>query len=121
LSYSYWDELACRFPCRTPIPAKAVFDALNAVHDGTETRIFIRLDAITLAFSMSAIVLLLVALACVIVLPVTLDDFPQPSFVGANIEAGAVTLSSAAGTALMTRGGPLTRRGKTLLPFWDGR
>ena len=45
--------------------AKALFDALTTVHAETETRSFIRLIAITLAFALATIVLMLVALACV--------------------------------------------------------
>jgi membrane protein len=58
---------------------KALFDALNAVYDETETRSFIRLNATTLAFTLATILFLLVALACVIVLPVALDHIPRPS------------------------------------------
>jgi membrane protein len=58
---------------------KALFDALNVVYDEMETRSFVRLYAITLAFTLAAIMLLLVTLACVIVFPVALDHIPQPS------------------------------------------
>jgi membrane protein len=61
---------------------KALFDALNAVYDETETRSFIRLNAITLAFTLATIAFLLVALACVVVLPVALNNIPQTSEFG---------------------------------------
>jgi membrane protein len=61
---------------------KALFDALNAVYDETEKRSFIRLNSVTLAFTLATIALLLVALACVIALPVVLNHIPQTSEFG---------------------------------------
>jgi membrane protein len=51
---------------------KALFEALNAVYQEKEERSFIKLSALTLSFSIGAIGFLLIALACVIALPVVL-------------------------------------------------
>jgi membrane protein len=61
---------------------KALFDALNAVYQEKETRSFIRLNAVTLAFTLATITFLLLALACLIVLPVALNHIPQTSAFG---------------------------------------
>jgi membrane protein len=65
---------------------KALFDALNAAYQEKETRSFIRLNAITLAFTLATILLLLVALACVIVLPIVLNHIPRTSEFGSALE-----------------------------------
>jgi len=59
---------------------KALFDALNAVYGEKEQRSFIRLTAITLVFTVSMIGFVLVAMACIVVLPVALNYLP--SFMG---------------------------------------
>ncbi|MBV9970437.1 MAG: YihY/virulence factor BrkB family protein [Xanthobacteraceae bacterium] len=51
---------------------KALFDALNVVYDEKERRGFIRLNAVSLLFTIGAIVLLVVALGAVAVLPAIL-------------------------------------------------
>jgi membrane protein len=51
---------------------KAMFDALNIVYDETESRSFIRLNAVSLTFTLGAIVTLLLILGSVVVLPVVL-------------------------------------------------
>jgi len=52
---------------------KAMFDALNVVYREKETRGFIRLNLISLAFTLGAILFVLVALATMTVLPMLLD------------------------------------------------
>jgi len=52
---------------------KAVFDALNVVYNTHEKRSFIKLNAVSLAFTLSAIVFLLAAMASVIVVPIVLS------------------------------------------------
>ena len=54
---------------------KALFDALNVAYEVNETRGFIRLNAITLLFTLSGIVLVLAALSLAIVLPWVLEHF----------------------------------------------
>jgi membrane protein len=59
---------------------KALFDALNVVYEEKEERSFIRLNAITLGFTVAMIGFLIVALACIVALPVALNYLP--GFVG---------------------------------------
>src|SRR5205807_7803276 len=49
---------------------RALFDALNVVYGEKEERSFIRLNAISMAFTIGMIGFLLIALACVVALPV---------------------------------------------------
>jgi membrane protein len=55
---------------------KALFDALNVVHEEKEKRSFFRLNVISLAFTIAMILFLLVALACVIAVPIALNYLP---------------------------------------------
>jgi len=55
---------------------KALFDALNIVYDEEEKRGFVKLTALSLLFTVGAIVFLLVALAAVVVIPIVLNLFP---------------------------------------------
>ena len=57
---------------------KALFDALNVVYEEKEERSFIKLNAVTLCFTIATLVFLLIALACVIALPVALNYLPLP-------------------------------------------
>src|SRR5690349_24334570 len=63
---------------------KALFDALNVVYEEKERRSFIRLNAITLAFTVSMIGFVLVAMACIVVLPVALNYLPTHPRAAAN-------------------------------------
>jgi membrane protein len=51
---------------------KAIFDALNIVYDETEKRNFLKLNAMSLAFTFAGVLFILVAIAAVAVLPVLL-------------------------------------------------
>jgi membrane protein len=51
---------------------KAIFDALNVIYDETEKRGFIKLNLISLAFTLGAIALALLMVAAVAVLPIVL-------------------------------------------------
>jgi membrane protein len=53
---------------------KAMFDALNVVYHEKEKRSFIRLNSISLAFTIGAIAFILIALAAMTILPVVLSD-----------------------------------------------
>jgi membrane protein len=57
---------------------KALFDALNVVYEEKEKRSFIKLNAVTLSFTIATIGFLLIALACVLALPVILNYLPLP-------------------------------------------
>jgi membrane protein len=52
---------------------KAVFDALNIVYDEEEKRSFIKLNLMSLTFTLGAILFILVAIGGIIVLPILLD------------------------------------------------
>lgn len=51
---------------------KAIFDALNIVYDEDEKRSFIKLNLISLSFTLGAVVVLLLAIASVVVVPLVL-------------------------------------------------
>jgi membrane protein len=53
---------------------KAMFDALNIIHDEAETRNFFVLNVITLAFTLGLIVFFLVAISVIVILPVVLTS-----------------------------------------------
>ena len=55
---------------------KALFNALNAVHEVDETRGFIKLTALTLACTVGIILFLIVALIGVVVIPAVLNFLP---------------------------------------------
>ena len=52
---------------------KAIFDALNIVYDEEEKRSFIKLNLISLCFTLGAVVVLLLAIGAVVVLPLVLS------------------------------------------------
>ena len=52
---------------------KAIFDALNVVYNSEEKRSFVRLNVVSLGFTLSAVVFLLAAMASVIVVPIVLN------------------------------------------------
>lgn len=51
---------------------KALFDALNIIHDETEKRSFIKLNAISLVFTLGLILFFIVAVGAIVVLPAAL-------------------------------------------------
>jgi len=61
---------------------KALFDALNVVYEEKEERSFIRLNAVTLCFTIAAIAFLLIALLGVVAVPVILNYLPLPGVMG---------------------------------------
>ena len=63
---------------------KALFDALNIVYNVPERRSFIRLNAVTLTFTLGAIGFILLALAALVVLPVA------ASYVGLGSEIAQI-------------------------------
>ena len=56
---------------------KALLDALNVVYEEKEQRSFIRLNAVSLLFTIGMIAFLMIALACVIAIPVALNYLPH--------------------------------------------
>jgi membrane protein len=86
---------------------KALFDALNTVYEEKEKRSFIRLNTISLTFTVAMIAFMLVALACLVVLPVALSFLP--GFVGLVLEIArwpALLILVALGLACIYRFGP---------------
>jgi membrane protein len=59
---------------------KALFDALNVVYEERERRSFIQLNALTLAFTLAMIAFVIIALACIVAVPVALNYLP--GFIG---------------------------------------
>jgi membrane protein len=57
---------------------KALFDALNVVHGETEQRGLVELNVISLAFTLGALVFMIVALAAIAVLPVVMSYIKLP-------------------------------------------
>src|SRR5438105_14298338 len=52
---------------------KAIIDALNVVYDEKEKRGFVKLNLVSLAFTVGGIIALLLALAAVVVVPIVLN------------------------------------------------
>jgi membrane protein len=59
---------------------KSLFDTLNIVYDEKEKRGFLKLNAISLGFTLAAIAFVVSALGAVVVLPVVLDYFWLSNF-----------------------------------------
>ncbi len=55
---------------------KALLDALNTLYEEKEERSFIRLNALSLAFTLASIALMVVAIVCIVALPVFLNYLP---------------------------------------------
>jgi membrane protein len=95
---------------------KAIFDALNVVYDEDEKRSFIRLNAVSLAFTLGAILVLVLMLSAVVVIPLVL------SFMGFAADRQAALLALLRwpvlfvvvmlGLALLYRFGPSRRHAK---------
>jgi membrane protein len=86
---------------------KALFDALNVVYEEKEKRSFIKLNAISLAFTLGMIAFLVVALVCVIAVPAVLSHLP--SVIGEIVNIArwpALLLLVAVALALIYRYGP---------------
>jgi membrane protein len=58
---------------------KALFDALNIVYGERENRSFLKLNAISLAFTCDALLFLLFALGALVVLPLIIDYSGSPA------------------------------------------
>jgi membrane protein len=88
---------------------KALFDSLNAVYEEQEKRSFIRLNLVTLSFTIATIAFLLIALACVIALPVALNFLPVPGVTTLLLETARwplLLVLVALGLTLIYRYGP---------------
>jgi len=88
---------------------KALFDSLNVVYEEEEKRSFIRLNAVTLTFTIVTIAFLLIALACVVAFPVILNHLPAPGVTGRLLNMARWPILSALvalGLTLIYRYGP---------------
>jgi membrane protein len=88
---------------------KALFDALNVVYGEKEKRSFIRLNALTLCFTVATIAFVLIALAAVVALPVMLNYLPLPGVTAVLLEIARwpiLLVLVAFGLTLIYRYGP---------------
>ena len=65
---------------------KALFDALNVVYDEKEKRGFFALNATSLAFTVAAIMFVIVAIIAIAGLPLLLKHLPLPEFTGQLVQ-----------------------------------
>jgi membrane protein len=95
---------------------KSIFDALNIVYDEDEKRGFVRLNLVSLTFTVGAIVSLLLALGAVVVLPLVLAfaGFKAEYYAGALplLRWPALFVLMIFGLALLYRFGPSRRQAK---------
>jgi membrane protein len=88
---------------------KAIIDALNIVYGVKESRSFIRLNLVSLTFTVGALASLLAAIAAIIVLPVILSYLPIYGYVPAIstwLRWPALFLLAMFGLAVLYRFGP---------------
>src|SRR5438552_975132 len=88
---------------------KALFDALNVVYREKEKRNFIRLNALTLSFTVATVAFLLIALVGVVALPVILNYLPLPRVTGVLLDIARwpiLLVLVAFGLTLIYRYGP---------------
>jgi membrane protein len=88
---------------------KSLFDALNIVYGEEEKRGFIKLNLITLSFTVGAIVFILLAIGSVVVLPVLLQYVGFSNLVGSVLSIGrwpAMLIVLTLALALVFRYGP---------------
>ena len=88
---------------------KALFDSLNVVYEEEEKRSFIRLNAVTLTFTIVTVAFLLIALACVVAFPVMLNHLPAPGVTGRLLNTARwpiLLVLVALGLTLIYRYGP---------------
>ena len=88
---------------------KALFDALNIVYGEREKRSFLKLNAISLAFTCGALLFLLLALAALVVLPLIVDYLGLTDTAQWLLELGkwpVLLLAIAVAVAMMYRYGP---------------
>ncbi len=97
---------------------KALFDSLNVVYEEKEKRTFVRLNLITLCFTIATIFFLLIALACIVALPVALNYLPLSGATGVFLEIARwplLLVLVAFGLTLIYRYGP--SRGEPRWPW----
>lgn len=88
---------------------KAIFEGLNIAHDADETRSFLRLAGVTLAFTLGAIGLMLVMIAALAVLPAglaVLASGPVVEGLAALVRWPLIVVAVGGSLALLYRYGP---------------
>jgi len=87
---------------------KSIFDALNLVYDEPEKRGLIRLNLVSLAFTVAAIVFILVAVACIAALPAVASTQLQDAtaFIARIVRWPVLFIMIAVGLAFVYRYGP---------------
>jgi membrane protein len=92
---------------------KSIFDALNIVYDEDEKRSFIKLNLISLAFTLSAVIALITAIGAVVALPLVLQYLglgeDRQTWLLALLRWPALWLLVMLGLALLYRFGPSRR------------
>ncbi|MEJ0078014.1 MAG: YihY/virulence factor BrkB family protein [Alphaproteobacteria bacterium] len=95
---------------------KSIFDALNVVYDEDEKRGFIKLNAISLTFTLCAVLALLTAVAAVVALPLVLQYLglaeDRQTWLLALLRWPALFVLVMLGLALLYRFGPSRRDAK---------
>jgi membrane protein len=95
---------------------KAIFDALNIVYDEDEKRGFIKLNAISLTFTLGAVIALLVAIGAVVALPLVLQYLglaeDRQTWLIALMRWPALLILVMFGLALLYRFGPSRKDAK---------
>ncbi|MCC6890296.1 MAG: YihY/virulence factor BrkB family protein [Hyphomicrobiales bacterium] len=91
---------------------KAIFDALNIIYDQEEKRGFIRLNLVSLAFTLCAIVALLIAASAVVALPLALSTLGLETPLVAYLRWPALLALAIVGLSVLDRYGP-SRPGAT--------
>jgi membrane protein len=94
---------------------KAIIDALNVVYEEKEKRGFIKLNLISLAFTLAAIAALLLALGAVVVLPLLLAWLGFATVTGSLVQYGrwpVLLVLVIVGLALIYRFGPSRREAR---------
>jgi membrane protein len=100
---------------------KALFDSLNQVYGEKEKRGFIKLNLVTLAFTVGSIVFLIVAIAVVIALPVALNHIGLSSTVAVvakGVRWPLLLIAIAIALAVLYRFGPSRDRAKWRWVSW---
>jgi len=100
---------------------KAMFDALNIVHDEKEKRGFFRLNAVSLAFTVLGLVFILIALAAVVVLPILLGYIGLESTIHQALRFGRwplLLVGIALALAVLYRFGPDRQQAKWRWITW---
>ncbi|MGB9367427.1 MAG: YihY/virulence factor BrkB family protein [Xanthobacteraceae bacterium] len=95
---------------------KAIFDALNIVYDEDEKRGFIKLNAISLTFTLGAVIALLIAIGAVVALPLVLAYLglaeDRQAWLLALLRWPALLILVMFGLALLYRFGPSRKDAK---------